>query len=83
MGACNCRGISEMPGAQGTAAERQRRRRQRRRSGRGVLRVEVDFAALADALVEAGWLAAWDAENPEAIAVAVGRLLTRLSRVTG
>ena len=71
-----------MPGAR-TAAERQRRHRQRRRSGRGVLRVEVDLTALADALVEAGWLAAWDAENADALAAAVGRLLTRLSRVTG
>lgn len=53
-----------------TAAIRQHRRRERVKRGAMVIPVEVTFDD-ADALIEAGWLGAWDDRNPVAIAAAL------------
>ena len=59
-------------------AARLRAFRRRKREGRILLpRIEVD-SSIADDLVEAGLLAEWDGENPDAIAAAVLKLLALL-----
>ncbi len=55
------------------AAERMRRLRVRQREGAVVVSLDVSVA-LSEALVEADWLDAMDAENPDAIAEALARL---------
>jgi hypothetical protein len=44
-------------------AESVRLCRHRKRNGRAVLKVEVDVGTLADLLIDAGFLAAWDADD--------------------
>ena len=62
-------------GDRGAAAERQRHYRARRNAGRVSLRIVVDEAALADALVSARFLRAELADDRKALAAAVERLL--------
>lgn len=62
---------------------RMRRHRERLASGRVVLPVEVRLADLADALVEAGWLEAWDQEDRKAIRRGLERLIDHLVSVGG
>jgi hypothetical protein len=57
--------------------ERDARRRERKRLGRFIVPVETDYAT-ADALVEAGFLPQWDAEDRKAIGRAIERLLDAL-----
>jgi hypothetical protein len=47
--------------------ERQKRYRARTRSGRIVLPIEIDFGAVGDLLVAAGFLADWDLSDRGAI----------------
>ena len=60
-----------------TAAERMRRMRERRRSaeGRAKIAVGVNVDRLALALVEDGFLAAWDDTDPAAIETALKRMV--------
>jgi endonuclease YncB( thermonuclease family) len=60
-----------------------RRHRERLASGRVVLPVEVHLSDLADALVEAGWLEAWDQEDRKAIGRGLERLIDHLVSVGG
>jgi hypothetical protein len=66
-----------------SAADRQRARRARIKAGRAVLRIEVDDVAVPEALVDAGFLHSFDADNREAIEKAIETLLTRLSTEAG
>lgn len=66
-----------------SAADRMRRLRERLASGRVVLQVEVHLADLADALVEAGWLKAWDTEDRAAIRDGLERLIDHLVAIPG
>lgn len=59
------------------AAARQRQYRQRRASGIRVVRVEVDSEFI-EMLIDAGYLPAWDAEDPANIDRAVAKLFARL-----
>jgi len=61
-----------------SGATRQRRLRQRRRAGLAVFRVEANAFELADALVDAGWLQAWDSDNHAAIQAALDRAIQHL-----
>src|SRR5690606_39989220 len=61
-----------------TAAERARRYRARRRCGRRIARIEIDAFEVADLLVEAGFLEAWDAEDPRAVDRALSLMLPRV-----
>jgi len=61
-----------------TAADRMRKARARRRNGVAVLQIEVAIGPLADQLVEAGLLGAWDSEDRDAIKRAVERVLDAL-----
>lgn len=61
-----------------SAAERQRRRRARIRTGVRLVTLELTFDDV-DALIEAGMLAAWDDQDPPAIAAAIMRLLSRVT----
>lgn len=63
--------------------DRMRRHRDRLASGRVVLPVEVHLTDVADALVEAGWLEAWDQEDREAIRRGLERLISHLVSVGG
>jgi hypothetical protein len=63
------------PARPSPAAERNRRWRQRARNGRVVLPIEIDQFEVADALVDAGLLEQWSADDRVAIAAAVERLL--------
>jgi hypothetical protein len=65
-----------------TCAERTRRRRLRQKAGLVVLRVEVNAFAIADALVEAGHLPEWDADDRSAIVAGLERYLAAWSSVT-
>lgn len=56
--------------------ERQRRYRRRKREGAIATRLEVS-ALMSEALIEAGWLNAIDAENPIAVAEALAELHDR------
>jgi hypothetical protein len=53
------------------AAARARRYRKRKRTGKSVILLELNRDDIADALVEIGALEAWDAEDAEAIRVAL------------
>jgi len=61
-----------------TGATRQRRLRQRQRDGLAVFRIEANAFELSDALVAAGWLAQWDADDHAAIAAALDRAIRHL-----
>ena len=61
-----------------TGATRQRRLRQRQRAGLAVFKVETSVFELADALVAAGWLAQWDADDHAAIAAALDQAIQHL-----
>ncbi len=63
------------PPAPSANAIRQRLYRQRRDADRAVLRVEVAKFAVADALVAAGMLAEWDADDREKIEAALSRVV--------
>lgn len=65
-----------------TAAARQRRFRERRRRGVIPLTVEVDEVGLAEALIEAGEITPAEAEDREALARGLERVLNRLLIVT-
>lgn len=65
--------------ARGTGAERMRRYRERRSRGALVALVEVS-ADERDALVEQGFLEAWDCDSPDAVGAALTRLTARLAR---
>jgi endonuclease YncB( thermonuclease family) len=67
----------------GAMTDRMRRHRERLASGRVVLPVEVHLSDLADALVEAGWLEAWDQEDRKAIRRGLERLIDHLVSVGG
>ena len=54
-------------------AERQRRYRRRKCDGAVAIRLEVS-AVMSEALIEAGWLNAIDAENSVAVAEALAQL---------
>jgi hypothetical protein len=54
--------------------------RRRKHSGLVLLKVEVDLGALADLLVDAGFLPAWDAEKRECVAAALQVALEVWSR---
>ncbi len=58
-----------------TAATRQRRYRQRQRRGRAVVSVEVDLIALAEALIETGFLRLDEAGDFDAVCRATSRFL--------
>ena len=62
-------------------ADRMRRHRARRAAGRAILKVEVHLAELADALVEAGWLKAWDQEDRGEVRAALERLIDHLTAI--
>lgn len=64
---------------QKAAAERARRYRARRRCGRRIARIEIDAFEVADLLVEAGFLEAWDAEDPQAVDRALSLMISRLT----
>lgn len=64
------------------ASERQRRRRARQAAGVAVLKIEVPLFETADALVQAGYLAEWDADDPAAIRAALETMVRYLSGVT-
>ena len=61
-----------------TGADRQRRWRNRQRDGLAVFQIEASVFALADALVDAGWLQAWDCDDRAAIAAALDRAIQHL-----
>jgi hypothetical protein len=54
-----------------TAYQKLKRHRDRKRAGHCVLSVDVDLGALADTLVAAGWLAAWDAHDRDRVRLAL------------
>ena len=60
------------------SADRVRRHRERRRRGEAVFRVQAPAFDLADRLIEAGWLAAWDAEDRAKIEEALGRAVKHM-----
>jgi hypothetical protein len=64
------------------AAERMRRHRERQRAGRRVLRVEVDEAAIEDALVNHGYLDPLRADSSKSVERALAALIDRLCTVT-
>ena len=64
-------------------SDRMRRHRERLASGRVVLPVEVHLSDLADALVEAGWMEAWDQEDRKAIGRGLEWLIDHLVSVGG
>jgi hypothetical protein len=47
----------------GSCYQRVKRYRTRKRCGRVVLNVECDLGAIADLLIDAGYLGAWNAES--------------------
>ena len=61
-----------------SAAARMRLSRWRKREGQKVLRNIVITSDTVDVLVDAGRLPQWDADNPDAIASAVEKLLDNL-----
>ena len=61
-----------------SGATRQRRLRQRQRDGLAIFKVEASVFALADALVDAGWLQAWDSDSHAAIQLALDRAVHHL-----
>lgn len=61
-----------------TAAARARRHRARRRAGLAVFRIEAPLWQAADALVAAGWLADWDADDRKKIEAALARAVAHL-----
>lgn len=61
-----------------TAAARQRRRRARIRDGLRVFRIEASQFDLADALVTAGWLKGWDADDRAKVEAALGRAVAAM-----
>jgi len=61
-----------------SGASRQRQLRQRRRDGLAVFKIEASVFELSDALVGAGWLAQWDADNHAAIQAALDRAIQHL-----
>lgn len=54
-----------------TPAAKQRAYRERKKSGRIVVRIEIDKVDVSERLIEAGLLDAWDADDPDAIASAL------------
>lgn len=63
--------------------DRMRRHRARMASGRVILPIEVNLSELGDALVEAGWLEAWDQDDRKAIGRGLERLIDHLISVGG
>lgn len=63
-----------------SGADRMRKYRERRRRGLEVWEVQVDVVALSEALVDGGWLAAWDADNREAAQAALAEMLASVTR---
>lgn len=63
-----------------TAAERQRRYRARQKSGEIVTPPLAVPVATIETLIDVGYLAAWDAADPKAVAQAVEKLLSDLRR---
>jgi len=61
-----------------TGASRQQRLRQRQRAGLAVFKIEANAFELADRLVDAGWLAEWDADDRTAIEAALDRAIQHL-----
>jgi len=61
-----------------SGAARQQRLRQRQRAGLAIFQIEANAFELADALVVAGWLAQWDADDRTAIQVALDRAIQHL-----
>jgi len=61
-----------------SGASRQRQLRQRRRDGLAVFKIEASVFELADRLVDAGWLAEWDADDRTAIEAALDRAIQHL-----
>jgi hypothetical protein len=50
-----------------TAYEKVRDYRRRKRNGRRVLRIEVNVGAVADLLIDSGFLRSWDDQDPEKV----------------
>lgn len=61
--------------------ERMRALRARRRRGDIVLRSITISPATIETLIDGGLLPAWDADNPDAVAQAIGLLLRRLQSI--
>lgn len=59
--------------------DRMRQHRARKAAGLTVLRVAVNVPVLTEVLIDAGWLGAWDQDDPEAIRDAIERVLARLT----
>ena len=58
-----------------TSTEKVRRCRARKASGKGILPIEVEFAPLADVLVAAGYLEAWDDADRDKLRAALEQAL--------
>ena len=61
-----------------SARDRQRLHRSREAAGRAVLPIEVDLYGLADALVGAGFIEAWDCDNRDRIRDGLQRMVDTL-----
>ena len=61
-----------------SGASRQRQLRKRRRAGLAIFQIEANAFELADALVVAGWLEQWDADDRAAIEAALVRAIRHL-----
>jgi hypothetical protein len=58
-----------------TPSEKIRRFRARKRMGKGVLPIEVAFGPLADVLIAAGYLEAWDEGDRDKLRAALERAI--------
>jgi hypothetical protein len=58
-----------------TPYQKLKRCRQRKRLGRTVLPIEIDQESVADRLIDAGFLQAWDADDRQAVRHALEQLL--------
>jgi hypothetical protein len=65
-----------------TAAERMRRCRERKRRGDVVTLPIAVPPAVTEALIDAGYLAEWDADDPAAVAAAISVMLRNVRTVT-
>lgn len=65
-----------------SAAERKRLERERKRRGDVVIPPLAVPAVTIETLIDGGWLRAWDADNPAAVAKAIEAMLGALTNVT-
>jgi len=64
-----------------SSAGRSREYRKRMKKGKSVFRIEANKYEVSDALVEAGFLPAWDADDKQKIEAALSKAASDLTRI--